>query len=252
MSVVVQGATDVGRVRARNEDHLGVWVPEPAAERERRGVLVVVADGMGGSAAGDVASRIAVDTFIRTWRGCPGATAVDEMALALETANRAVHAESLNRPEQTGMGTTCTALLVRGREAFVAHVGDSRAYLVRGASVQRLTRDHSLVAELVREGHLTEEQARSDPRRNVVTRSVGVAPRVTIDAERVVDDLAAGDTLVVCSDGLHGLVTDEEIGEAAGGRDLSAACDRLIALANERGGYDNITLAIVRVNAEGA
>jgi protein phosphatase len=248
MSLVVQGATDVGRVRARNEDNLGTWVPGTEAERRRLGVLVIVADGMGGSQAGDVASRLAVETLIRSWQASTGDAPVDDLATALEAANRAVHAESLNHPEQSGMGTTCTALLVRGREAFVAHVGDSRAYLLRGGEVRRLTRDHSLVAELVREGHLTEEQARSDPRRNVVTRSVGVAPRVTIDAERVIDDLAPGDTLVVCSDGLHGLVSDAEIAAAASGRDLAAACDRLIAMANERGGYDNITLAIVHVN----
>ena len=122
------------------------------------------------------------------------------------------------------MGTTCTAVVLRGADAYLAHVGDSRAYLIQDGRIRQLTRDHSLVAQLVRDGQLTPEQAKVDPRRNVVTRSVGVGPHVEIDAEPVPVMLRAGDTVLVCSDGLHGVVADEELKAAASNADLAQGC----------------------------
>jgi protein phosphatase len=144
------------------------------------------------------------------------------------------------------MGTTCTAVAVRGTELYIAHVGDSRAYLVRERRVRQLTSDHSLVAQLVASGQMSRESARTDPRRNVVTRSVGAAQTVEVDSIRFDERLRPGDTVLVCSDGLHGQVTEEEIARLASNESLERGCQELIALANQRGGPDNITVAMAR------
>ena len=249
MILEVEAATDVGLRRAQNEDSYGEWIPAAADERGRRGALLVVADGMGGSRAGEVASRLAVDTVLRSYREAPGVDLLEDLLHAVEAANRTVYAESAAHPELSGMGTTCTAVVVRGSDAYIAHVGDSRAYLVRDGAIRQLTRDHSLVAQLVRDGQLTPEQAKVDPRRNVVTRSVGVGPHVEIDGQHEAGFLQPGDTLLVCSDGLHGVVADDELQAAASGPDLAQGCREAIALANRRGGPDNITVVMARVAA---
>ncbi len=247
MTVAVRAATDIGLKRTQNEDSHAVWVPEDESQRARRGVLLVVADGMGGYRAGEVASRLAVETVLGVYRAADGDDVAGVLRHALEEANRVVHGESLANPDKGGMGTTCTALVVRGTEAWVAHVGDSRAYLVRGKGIEQITHDHSLVAQFVRDGQLTPEEARTDPRRNVVTRSLGVGPTVEVDAESVPYALRPGDTFLLCTDGLHGQARDEELAESASGRDLERACKDLIALARERGGPDNITVMLARV-----
>jgi PPM family protein phosphatase len=249
MILEVEAATDVGLRRPQNEDSHGQWIPAAAEERNRRGALLVVADGMGGSRAGEVASRLAVDTVLRCYREAPGLDPLEDLHQAVEAANRVVHDESAAHPEMSGMGTTCTAVVLRGADAYIAHVGDSRAYLVRDGAIRQLTRDHSLVAQLVRDGQLTPEQARVDPRRNVVTRSVGVGPHVEIDADPEPGLLRPGDTLLICSDGLHGVVADDELKAAASKPNLAQGCRDAIALANSRGGPDNITVVMARIAA---
>ena len=245
MPLRVGAATDVGLKRSQNEDRFAIWNAE-GAQAATRGVLLVVADGMGGAQAGEVASQLAIECVLKTYR--EGANSIlDDLEHAVETANHVIHEHSLAHPELRGMGTTCTAVVVRGNEAYFAHVGDSRAYRVRQGGIEQLTADHSLVAQLVEHRHLTPEQAKVDPRRNVVTRSVGVGSEVDVDAAAVNDPLQQGDTLVVCSDGLHTLVEDREIAQLAAGADVRVACDQLIALANERGGHDNITVVIGRL-----
>ena len=245
--LTIASATDVGRRRTGNEDSHALWVSEDPAVRARQGMLLVVCDGMGGASAGEVASQLAVDTVMHSVQAAAGADPADALREAIESANNAVHSQANANAEQRGMGTTCTAAVLRGREVWVGHVGDSRAYLVRGGKVQKLTKDHSLVAELIEKGHLTEAEAKHDHRRNVVTRSVGALEHVQVDAERVVDKLKPGDVLVICSDGLHGQVTDYEIGMIATEQSPAEACAGLIDLANERGGPDNITAIVVRV-----
>ena len=242
--------TDTGLKRSQNEDSHAVWMPEDDGARERQGVLLVVCDGMGGSQAGEVASSLAVDTVLATFRDANGLEPEDEIRHALEEANRVVHQRSLADAERHGMGTTCTAAVVRGREVFLAQVGDSRAYLVRHGHIRQLTRDHSLVAQLVERRELTPEEARIDPRRNVVTRSIGVSETVEVDAIRLDAPLEAGDTLLLCSDGLHGQVQDDKLAAAVTGRDLSQASKDLIRLANERGGPDNITVVLARMSRD--
>ncbi len=248
MRVVVRAGTDLGLRRAQNEDHYAVWHPPGSVDGEA-GVLLVVADGMGGARAGEVASHLAVDTLLESWVGDDGGDVAERLQRSLEEANRVVHDHGVTHPELHGMGTTCTALYARDREAFVGHVGDSRAYLIRNGEIRQLTRDHSLVAQLVQIRQITAEQARTDPRRNVVTRSVGVGGTVEVDAERVLDDLTEGDTLLLCTDGLHGLVEDDELAQHSAGPSLESACAAMIALARERGGHDNITLVLARFGA---
>jgi protein phosphatase len=245
MTVRVATASDVGLKRSQNEDRFAVWNPN-GAEADTRGALLVVADGMGGAMAGEVASQLAIDCVTRAYRESSG-DIVGDLKRAILSANRVIHDHSCEHPELRGMGTTCTALVARGHEAFFAHVGDSRAYLVRDGAIRQLTQDHSLVAQLVEHRQITPEQAKLDPRRNVVTRSVGVGADVEVDADAVGDALAAGDALVLCTDGLHGLVEDAEIARLATGADPEHACRELVALANLRGGTDNITVVIGRV-----
>jgi serine/threonine protein phosphatase PrpC len=244
--VLVRAVTDVGLKRTNNEDNYGAWLPEDVEERERRGLLLTVADGMGGVKGGEVASRITVEAVMHAYRESPGLDVADDLRAAVVAANDMVHRESLKNPELNGMGTTCTAAVVRGRELYLAHVGDSRAYLVRSGRVRQLTHDHSLVGQLVRDRQLTAEQAKTDPRRNVVTRSVGIGEDVEVDAERVAEPLRHGDVLVLCTDGLHGLVSDDELGAAVKDQDLDGACDTLITLAKKRGAPDNITVILAR------
>ncbi|HTM57152.1 MAG TPA: Stp1/IreP family PP2C-type Ser/Thr phosphatase [Candidatus Udaeobacter sp.] len=240
----VAAATDVGLRREHNEDAYVVWSPAEPADRDRYGQLLVVADGMGGSAAGEVASRTAIETVARRVRSHEDA--LDQaLPRALEAAHQAIHDMSREQPELAGMGTTCTAVLVRGNQVWFAHVGDSRAYLVRGGRIEQLTADHSLVAQLVQQRLMTAEQARVDPRRNVLTRSIGVGDHIDVDSGALEGGLRKGDTLLLCSDGLHGLVDDQELAGIAAG-DPDAACAALIELARERGGHDNITVVLAR------
>ena len=243
----IASATDVGRRRTGNEDAQVVWAPADPEERERVGILLVVADGMGGANAGEVASQIATDVIVREVCARSAEPPDEALRAAIETANAEIHAQANQQADQRGMGTTCTALLVRGHQVWMGHVGDSRAYLVRGGAIQQLTRDHSLVAELVERGHLTLDEAKHDPRRNVVTRSVGASEDVHVDSGPLGEPLQTGDALVVCSDGLHGQVADDEIASITSENPPDEACLQLIELANARGGPDNITVIVAQV-----
>jgi protein phosphatase len=240
MAMILRAAagSDVGRRRAANEDHYAL-APEVG--------LYLVADGLGGHVAGQIASEIAAESALRTVRTLEGAqpSLAEKLRYAVIAANREVHETSRKRRELTGMGTTLVALLAQEGRAALAHVGDSRAYLVRGDRIRQLTDDHSLVGELVRRREISADAAREHPQRHVLTRAVGVRPQVEPDLAELSPE--AGDVFVLCSDGLTGHVRDEEIALAvADGVDPQEAVDRLIRLANERGGEDNITVVIVR------
>jgi len=243
--LAVASATDVGLKRAHNEDRVAHWIPQNTADRER-GTILVIADGMGGSRGGEVASQLAVETVLSAYREGNGPDLLDDLRDSVIAANRVVHEHSLADVHLRGMGTTCTVAVVSDRDVLIAHVGDSRAYLLKDGRARQITRDHSLVAQLVESRQITPEEAREDPRRNVVTRSVGVADSVLVDAERLESALDDGVTLMVCTDGLHGLVADDELARIGSGSDLDRACRELVALARERGGHDNITLVLAR------
>jgi protein phosphatase len=238
--------TDMGRVRQRNEDSLGAFEPDDAALLESRGRLFVVADGMGGHARGDVASRIAVETLRDTYYEPQRSEPLPEaLRVSVELANEAVYRESRLLAGDAQMGTTLTALVIRDRDAFLAHVGDSRAFLVRGRQIRQLTEDHSLVAEMVRDGVLSSAEAEHHPNAHVILRALGIGEHVAVEVQGPLA-LRSGDTLVLCTDGLTRQVRPQEIRRLAQIRPPSRACERLVSLANERGGPDNITLQLIR------
>jgi protein phosphatase len=230
--------SDVGRQRRSNEDRAYERAP-----------LFAVADGMGGARAGEVASKIVVDTL---GEGLPEAGSDEErLAAAVREANARINDLAGAEPDRAGMGTTVTAAYVGEDGVAVAHVGDSRAYRLRDGQLERLTNDHSLVAELVRRGKLTEEEAEEHPQKSVITRALG--PEADVEVDRRTFPARDGDVFLLCSDGLTGMVPEERIAElVAGAGSLKAAGQALIREANERGGRDNITVVLFRVEEVGA
>ncbi len=231
------GVTDTGRRRLRNED---AFICEPP--------LFAVADGMGGARAGEIAAGLAAAALEEAGAETRGAEGV---AALIAEANRRIWERSLTDPETAGMGTTVTAALVDAATGSVAigHVGDSRAYLLRGGSIAQLTTDHSLVAELVESGILTPEEAERHPQRSAITRALGTEPTVDVDAFTVA--ARAGDVFLLCSDGLSIMVPDEDVAAivAAAQGDPPRAAEALVAAANARGGEDNVTVVLFEILA---
>jgi len=229
------GLTDPGRVRRRNEDAFVCTPP-----------LFAVADGMGGAQAGEIASRLAAAAFRDYLAHAPEDVDLDPEARLrsiIQEANRRIYARAANDPKVSGMGTTVTAALLSGGHVAVGHVGDSRAYRVRDGNLEQLTQDHSLVADLVRSGRLTPQEAEIHPQRSVITRALGT------DAAVVVDSFSAlaqpGDVFLLCSDGLTTMVDEGTlVATIAGTPDLDAAARSLVAAANARGGEDNVTVVL--------
>ena len=265
--IEVFGKTDLGKTRDHNEDCFLVadLTREEASLQPSvrdhvvgpHGTIFVVADGMGGAAAGELASEMATETIysqlVRAWGGEREVTPqrfAYRLKEAMEVANSRIHAHAKAHPEVRGMGTTTTAVGVLGDHVYLAQVGDSRAYLIRGGRAYQLTKDQSLMQRLVEAGELTEEEAAQSERRNIILQALGPDAKVKVDLTH--QEIRRGDALVLCSDGLSGQVKKEEIAEIVGAeRDLQAVCDKLIALANQRGGPDNITVIIARFDGEG-
>ncbi len=244
--------SDAGCVRADNEDSACCIAPTPGTAQARQGVLALVADGMGGHAAGEVASRLAAEAVGERYYRDTGTEPRAALDAALREANRRIHAAARADTALAGMGTTCTALVLRGGYAYAAHVGDSRLYLVRGDAIYRMTEDHSLVMEMVRQGWLTPEQARQHAERNVLTRALGTRPEVEIVNWEQPFPLRPGDRFVLCTDGLHDLVDDDEIKAVAlSGEAPEAICAALLELAKSRGGYDNVSIVVVQLDGAG-
>ena len=234
MSVRYAAKSDVGQVREANED--SYLVQEP---------LFVVADGMGGHAAGDVASQMAVETLMKDIDTSSNVSR-DSLVNAVRHANEVIFKESQGNAERSGMGTTCTLIFVRGGEARIAHVGDSRAYLLRAGSLSQITDDHTLVNRMVKEGRLRPEDAERHPQRSIITRALGVDSNVKVDYKTL--ELQEGDRLLICSDGLSSMLDSAAIERALiEYSEPDAATDRLIELANEAGGEDNITVVLIDV-----
>lgn len=231
--------THVGLVRSVNQDRYA----ELKTARGRR--LFVVADGMGGHRGGETASRLAVEAIGAVFGGSDESVEA-MMRSAVATANRRVHEQANANPELEGMGTTVVALCIaEDGEAWVAHVGDSRLYVLRNGELDALTEDHSVVGELERQGFITASEAQRHPRRNELIRSVGVAGSVEIDVNRV--SVMPGDRFLLCSDGLCGYVEDEEIQEVLAAEEPRPAARELVARANAKGGYDNVTVQVVAI-----
>src|SRR2546421_3863109 len=224
----VAGITDPGRKRRRNED---AYVIEPP--------LFAVADGMGGAQAGEVASRLAAAALKESGPGSGGERRIVSL---IQEANRRVYDRSNRDPNASGMGTTMTVALVEDGQVAFGHVGDSRAYLIRDGSMEQLTEDHSLVAELMRSGKLSPEEAEAHPQRSVITRALGTDPDVDVDVYTI--ETRPGDIFLICSDGLFSMTSDEEIQETLeqNRSDLDTAVRALIRQALKGGGEDNITV----------
>ncbi len=252
MLVRAEGRTDTGVVREHNEDALLT-----ATELG----LFAVADGMGGHLAGEIASRMAVDVLhdylqrsAESGQGLIGnidknhSPAANRLASGIRLANRVIHEAGQSNGAWRRMGTTIVAALVDGSRLALAHVGDSRGYLIRGRSIIQLTDDHSLVAEQQRQGLIPQEAAATSRLKNIITRALGEAPEVEVDLSEL--DIMDGDRILLCSDGLTNMVSDEAIlGVIAGENDPGKACRMLIDKANENGGRDNITLVLIYLSA---
>jgi protein phosphatase len=249
LAVEVAGKTDVGCVRANNEDNFGY---------DSRYGIFVVCDGMGGQAAGEVASKMGVDVLLDYFREQPpaaakqslngqnGSSGAQSLSNAIQLANRTIFEAGQEENGRSGMGSTIVAALVRGNSLAIGHVGDSRIYLVRQGAIQQLTQDHSLVMEQVRRGYITLEQAQKSEMQNIILRALGSEEVVEADVEDLV--AVPGDILLMASDGLTRYVQDEEILEIVNGPGgLEQACGELVKIARERGGEDNITCLLVRV-----
>lgn len=241
--------THPGRRRENNED--SVFCEPPDSERvARAGLLAAVADGIGGAAYGEVASKLALemlrDDYYDEGEGDKRGErdVAQRLGDAVYAANQALLADAQREPRHSGMGTTLVAAVFEPDRMTVAHVGDSRAYLVRDDTCQQLTRDHSLVAEAVARGDLTESQAREHPHRNIITRALGSAAASEPDLAAYA--LRTGDVTVLCTDGLHGVVTPEQIAAAVKGKPAAQAVQDLVDLANDGGGPDNIGVVVVR------
>lgn len=240
--VSIASLTDIGRRRDTNQDYCDVF-DSPSGGR-----LLVVADGMGGHRGGATASRIATETIGELFRAGTGESS-DILFDAITEANQRVHQKSIDEPELRGMGTTVVALLFDAEGlVWVAHVGDSRAYRLHASGMEQITQDHSVVGEMVRRGLITAEEAEVHPRRNEILRSVGVEEQVDIDVAQVLS--APGDFFILCSDGLTGLVSDLEIARVIKAEVPENAAKRLVEMANDGGGLDNITVQIARVPSD--
>ncbi len=240
--------TDPGLVRGHNEDFVVVYEPETADDRQRHGSVYIVADGVGGADAGEVASQYASERTLHHYLAAAdepnwGARLIE----AMQAANTDLRRLAADRDDSRRMATTMVAAVVLDGRAYIGNVGDSRAYLRHDGALAQVTRDQSLVARLVEEGALTAEEATRYPYKNVILYSLGSEKRPPIDLYEVV--LADGDLLLLCSDGLIRHVEDAEIADLVGREIPQAAAEQLVNLARERGGEDNITVAVVRHGA---
>ena len=268
LAVVVDsyGLSDVGLVRTNNEDSFLIASPtsnfanQNPAELNgiipQNGTMFIVADGMGGAQAGEVASRLAVDTVARKFllaldnkEPLDQQTLISTLTGAIQEANELIFQQGQKNTELNGMGTTLTAATVLGGTILFAQLGDSRAYLARKGVISQMTKDQSLVAQMVASGSLTPEEAKTHPKRNVILQALGIQSQVEVAI--TLAELRRGDQIVLCSDGLSGKVDAEEIKEFLEKFEPKAACQGLVRMARERGGEDNITVIVARFNGDG-
>ncbi|WP_253290797.1 Stp1/IreP family PP2C-type Ser/Thr phosphatase [Pseudoflavonifractor sp. MSJ-37] len=240
MMIKAWGITDRGCVRQQNQDayYLDVLSGNLA--------VGLVCDGMGGARAGNIASMLAVESFVEALKQLPPGTPDDPEAFlrqGAECANEAVYRRARTDPDCRGMGTTMVAVLTEEKEAYLLNIGDSRAYLISSVGIEKVTRDHSLVEDMVRRGDLTPEQARSHPQKNLITRALGTEEHVRADLFH--RTLEPGDHLLLCSDGLSNVVSDQEmLYEVLHGGEVEGACRRLLDIALSRGAPDNVTCVL--------
>jgi protein phosphatase len=250
-TVTASVQTDAGCVREANEDSGRYVKPSDAETQKTKGILTIVADGMGGHASGEVASQMAVELISEIYYADPRTDAPAALRSAVEQASHQIYETSLSDEKYYGMGTTVIALVLLNDRAFSAHVGDSRLYRRRENNLEMLTFDHSQVMEMVKYGIISMEEARNHDDKNVILRAVGTQPTVEVEVSDVFL-IETGDEFLLCSDGLCDMLTDDEILQTwSAATDVHAAVENLIEAAKKSGGHDNITVGIVRVSAKG-
>ncbi|MDH3216704.1 MAG: Stp1/IreP family PP2C-type Ser/Thr phosphatase [Candidatus Krumholzibacteria bacterium] len=247
MKLEAASLSDIGQVRQKNEDATGRYHPEDEKELAEKGAIFVVADGMGGHRGGEIASELAVETVISLYYASNEKEPTESLRECFAEANKRILDKSTSEVDLFGMGTTCTTMVLCSGEAFFAHVGDSRAYVLRDGELQQLTEDHSLVGEMVRSGILSNEDAQHHPKRNVITRSLGTHVELRPDFPSTPYKLADGDVFVLCSDGLTSIVSDAEVRDILAANDPRTACRELVNIANAKGGKDNITVQVIKI-----
>ena len=239
MRVIAHGKTDKGLVRKENEDAFCI--------EEDLGLLAI-ADGMGGHASGEVASKMAIE-ILREFIKNEGESLPDRLSSGVKLANRTIFEAAQSQSQLNGMGTTLTALQLNGNRLSIAHVGDSRVYLIRGGVIEQITDDHTIISEQVARGMMTKEEAARSDMRNILSRALGIGPEVDVDMEELT--VSEGDQLVLCSDGLSELISDDEIlSEVQSSKRPDLACNELVNLANQRGGEDNVTVIVAHLHRE--
>jgi protein phosphatase len=236
--------SDKGLVRQENEDSFLLYIPEEKAVLEKKGLLAVVADGVGGGPEGKRASNLAVEVIRQSYYSDPTYDNEGCLAMAFHNANEDIFDVSRSSVELQGMATTCTAFIYRGNKGCICHVGDSRAYLLRDKTLQQLTKDHSLVNEMIQEGIITPEEGLHHPQRNVILKVLGSSAR--IEPDLFCFGVEHGDVFLLSSDGLHGYASSREIADILSKHEVEQAGPRLIRLALEKGGQDNVTVVILR------
>jgi serine/threonine protein phosphatase PrpC len=243
----VASRTDVGRRRPHNEDSMISVIPEDQQILAHKGALFIVADGLGGHDKGEVASKLTVETVSHSYYHNESESVSAQLLQAIHYTNTVIYEQidTTQKSSWSAMGSTCIAAVIHSDTFYIANIGDSRAYLIRDNALRQISQDHSWVAEQVRAGILTEEQARIHQQRNIITRCLG--PHAEVEVDLFEETMHEGDTLLLCSDGLSGLVEDSEILDIVTGSTPQESVERLIALANERGGSDNITIIVGHV-----
>ncbi len=246
--IELAGLSDLGCQRANNEDRYSYWEPADDRQFALKGRLAIVADGMGGYEGGQEASRIAVEVIEEVYASAVAGDPRSWLLAGFEMAHTRIQDYAGKYPDLHGMGTTCTAIALLDCRLYFAHVGDSRLYLIRDSSISRLTHDHSYVTRLVDNGIIRADEAESHPQRHILTAALGAGSGVVPDAPVIPASLESKDLLVLCTDGMWGLLSDHEILEFAAGKNVEDIAQALVETARERGGPDNITVQVLRLN----
>ena len=247
--IEIASLSDVGCQRENNEDHYSYWESDNDELFAQKGRLAIVADGMGGHEGGQEASRLAVDTVQQVYSATPGPDLQALLMNAFYIAHRRIQEVALQHPHLNGMGTTCTAMVLQQNRLYYAHVGDSRLYRLRNGALSRLTHDHSYVGRLVETGVIRSEEAEFHPQRHILTSALGAGLDISLDIPPSPVPLQKDDILLLCSDGLWGVVNDRELQSELAEPSLDKACHELVELAKQHGGPDNITAQLVRITS---
>ncbi len=241
--MLIKGNSDIGKVRTANEDGFNFGTFEDGT------AWAIVCDGMGGARGGNIASSMVVDMVSDKIKKCynklmPVYSFENIFLSTITTANVVVNDRSYTDTELRGMGTTIVATIVKGNQVCIAHVGDSRIYKINSEGIKQITKDHSLAQEMLDSGQITQEEFENYPKKNIITRALGIDEKVDIDFDFT--EMNEGDALLLCTDGLSGLLSDEEIFEIYNKTDFGLLCDEYIKAANDKGGYDNITVVVMK------